>query len=108
MLTNELRQIGPQTVHMNGDFPWLVHWAYLAGPRDFCSALAALAGPVKKNVFLTIHFFNSYVPIALQAVQAVVPGSLSIHVCLWVTHMISLCNPLIHALNLTLTKTDCI
>ncbi len=37
-----------------------------------------------KYFFLTVHFFSSFVPIAQQAGQAVVSGSLSINVCLWV------------------------
>jgi hypothetical protein len=50
-----------------GVLTWLVRWAYRAGTRDFCSALAALVGPVQNIFFLTIHFFNSFVPIAQQA-----------------------------------------
>ncbi len=37
--------------------------------RDFCSALAALVGPVQNNFFLTVHYFNSFVPIGQQAGQ---------------------------------------
>jgi hypothetical protein len=48
---------------MKGVLPWLVRWAWRAGTRDFCSVLAALAGPVQNIFFLTIHYFNSFVPI---------------------------------------------
>jgi hypothetical protein len=33
--------------------------------------------------FLTVHFFNSFVPIAQQAGQAAVLGRLSLSMCLW-------------------------
>ncbi len=33
-------------------FPWLVRWACRAGTRDFCSALAAIAGP-DPNIFFS-------------------------------------------------------
>jgi hypothetical protein len=61
----------------------LVRWARSAGTRDFCPALAALVGQVQNNFFLTVHYFTSFVPIALQAGQAVVPRRLSINMCLW-------------------------
>jgi hypothetical protein len=32
---------------MTGVLTWLVRWACRAGTRDFCSALAALVGPVQ-------------------------------------------------------------
>ncbi len=62
---------------------WLVRWTCRAGTRDICSALAALVGPVKNIFFLTVHYFNSFVPIAQQAGQADVLGRLSLSVCLW-------------------------
>ncbi len=34
-----------------------------AGTGDFCSALAALVGPVQNVCFLTIHYFNAFVPL---------------------------------------------
>jgi hypothetical protein len=40
--------------------------------RDFCPALAALVGPVQNIFFLTVHYFNSFVPITQQAGQAAV------------------------------------
>jgi hypothetical protein len=51
--------------------------------RDFYPALAALVGPVQ-NIFSppdTTHF-TSFVPIAQQAGQAVVPHRLSLNMCL--------------------------
>ncbi len=64
----------------------LVHWVLLcrhenAGTRDFCSALAALVGPVQ-YIFsspYTIYciYFNYFVPIAQQAGRAAVLGRLS-------------------------------
>jgi hypothetical protein len=39
---------------MKGVLSWLVFWACRAGTSDFCSALAALVGPVKK------HFSSAY------------------------------------------------
>jgi hypothetical protein len=47
-------------------------WACRASTRDFCSALAALVGPMLTIFFLTVHYFNSFVPIAQQAEQAAV------------------------------------
>jgi hypothetical protein len=61
----------------------MVSWACRAGTRYFCSALAALVGPVENFIFLTVHYSNSFVPIAQQAGQAAVLGRLSLCVCLW-------------------------
>ncbi len=61
---------------------WLVRWAYRAGTRGFCSALAALGGPVQNIFNLIVHYFNSCVSIAQQAGQAAVLGRLSLSVCL--------------------------
>jgi hypothetical protein len=68
---------------MKGGLPWLVCWARHAGTRDFCSALAALVGPVQNICFLTIHCFNSFAHIAQQAGQAAVLGRLSLSMRLW-------------------------
>jgi hypothetical protein len=38
-----------------------------------------LLGPVQNIFFLTVYYFNSFVPIAQQAVQAVVQGRLSLN-----------------------------
>jgi hypothetical protein len=67
---------------MKGVLPWLVRCAHRVGTRDFSPALAALVGPVQNIVFLTLHCFGSFVPNAQSAGQAVVPGRLSLDVCL--------------------------
>ncbi len=61
---------------MKGVLPWLVRWAHRGVSRDYCPALAALDGPVQ-NIFLltTVHFFNSFVPIAQQAGAGSLAGS---------------------------------
>ncbi len=67
---------------MKGVLPWLVSWACRAGTRDICYVFAPLVGPF---FFLTVHYFNSYVPNAQQAGQAAVLGrlsSLSLSMCL--------------------------
>jgi hypothetical protein len=69
---------------MKGVLPWLVRWARRDRTRDFYPALAALVGPIQHIFVLTVHyFFNSFVPIAQQAWQAVVQGHLSLSLCLW-------------------------
>jgi hypothetical protein len=45
---------------MTGVLSWLVRWACRAGTRDFCFALAALVGLVQKFVYLTVHYFSSF------------------------------------------------
>jgi hypothetical protein len=72
-----------QRGQMNEVLPWLVHWARCAGTRDFCSALAALVGPVQNIFFLTIHYFNTFVLIGQQAGPAAVLGRLYLSLCLW-------------------------
>ncbi len=47
---------------LRGVFSWLVRWACRAITRDFCSALAALDGPVPNIFFLAVHYFNSFAP----------------------------------------------
>jgi hypothetical protein len=49
--------------------PWLLYWDQY------------------KNFFLTVHYLNSFVPIAQQAGQAAVLGRLSLSVCLWLSHI---------------------
>jgi hypothetical protein len=71
--------MGTRRVQMKQVLPW----ACLASLRDFCSALAALVGPVLNIFFLPVHYFNSFVPVAQQAGQAAVPGRLSLSMCLW-------------------------
>jgi hypothetical protein len=74
--------MGTHGVQMKGVLPWLVSWALRAGTREFCPALVALVGPVQNIFFLTVHYFNSFVPIVQQTGQAVVRGRLSLNVCL--------------------------
>jgi hypothetical protein len=54
-----------------------------AGTKDFYPALAALVGPVENIFFLTAYYFNIFIPIAQQPGQAVMPGRLSLIMCLW-------------------------
>jgi hypothetical protein len=65
--------MGTQRVQMKGVLPWLAHWA-----------LGALVGPVQNFLSGTVHYFNSFVPNAEQAGQAVVLGSLSLNKCICV------------------------
>ncbi len=65
--------MGTQGVQIKEVAPWLVRRARRAGTRDFCPALV---GPVQNNVFLAVNYFNSFIPIAQQAGQAVVLGHL--------------------------------
>ncbi len=52
MLTvkTEVNGDGTQREQMKGVLPWLVRWACRDGTREFCSASAALNGPVQ-NIF---------------------------------------------------------
>ncbi len=70
---------------MKGVLPWLVRWACRAGTRDFCSALAALIGPLQNVFFPHRHYFNSFVIVAQKAGQAAVLGRLSLRLYLWYT-----------------------
>ncbi len=54
-----------------------------------CPALAALVGPSTKYVFHHRRPFQSFVFIAQQAGQAVVPGRLSLNIFLWGRHPLS-------------------
>ncbi len=62
---------------MKGVLPRLVCWASRDGTRGFCSALAALVGSVQNIFFLTVPYFNAFVPIAQQSGQAALLGRLS-------------------------------
>ncbi len=75
--------MGTQRVQTKGVLPWYVRWACRACTIDFCSALAALVGQGPNIFFLTVHYFNSYVPMAQQAGQAAVMGHVSLRTCLW-------------------------
>ena len=59
----KLRWMGTQRVQMKAVLSWLVRWACSANTIDFFSALAALVGPVQHIFFLTVHYFNAFVPI---------------------------------------------
>jgi hypothetical protein len=63
LLLLNLRQMGAHRVQIKAVLHWLVRWACRAGTRDFCSALAALVGPAQNIFFLTVHYFNTCVPI---------------------------------------------
>jgi hypothetical protein len=69
---------------MEGALAWLVRWDLLAGTRDFCHASAALSDPVQNIFFLAVNYFNSFVPIAQQAGQTIVPCRLPLNMCIWV------------------------
>jgi hypothetical protein len=68
---------------MSGVLPLLVRWARRASTRDFCPGLAALVDPVQNILFLTAHYFTSFILIAQQTRQAVVPSRPSLDMCLW-------------------------
>ncbi len=65
----------------------MVRWPRRASTRDFWPALAALFGPVQIFFSSLDTVFTSFVPIAQQAGQAVVPCRLSLNTCLWGHHM---------------------
>ncbi len=55
----KLRWMGTQRVQMKGILLWLVRWAYRAGTKYFCPALAALVGPVQNICFPYPTLFHS-------------------------------------------------
>ncbi len=69
VLKTEANQMRTQWVHIKRVLPWLVPRARRVGTRDFCTAVAALVGPVENIFFLSVrvHYFTSFVPIAQQA-----------------------------------------
>jgi hypothetical protein len=69
--------MGTQRGQMKEVLSWLFRWACRAGAGDL-PGLQALVGPVKNIFFLTVHFSNSFFPIAQQAEQAAVLGRLSL------------------------------
>jgi hypothetical protein len=73
-----------QRVQMKGILLCLIPWDLCAGTRDFYPTLAALIATVKHIFSLIVHYFKSFVPIAQQAGQAVVPGPLLL-CCPWLT-----------------------
>jgi hypothetical protein len=60
----------------------LVRGPCRAGTRDFCPALLALVGTAQYILFLSVHYFNSFVPVAQLTGQAVVLAPLSLMMCL--------------------------
>ncbi len=52
--------------------------------KRFLFCLGCYSLPSTKYFFLTVHYFNSFVPIAEQVGQAAVLGHLPLSVCLWV------------------------
>ncbi len=78
----KLRQIGTQRVHLKQAHLWLVRCSRVCRYRRFCSALAALVGQYI-YFFPTVHYYTSFFPIVQQAGLAVVPGRLSLPMCLW-------------------------
>jgi hypothetical protein len=65
-------QMGTQRVQTKGVLSWLMRWALHAGTRGFFPALAALVGPIQNIFFLSIHYFDSFVPIAQEAGSLIV------------------------------------
>jgi hypothetical protein len=47
---------------MNGVLPWLVRWSCPASTRDFFLPWLALVVPVQNIFFLTIYYFNYFIP----------------------------------------------
>jgi hypothetical protein len=83
----KLRQMGIYGVQIKGVLHWLVLLARHASTRDFYPVLATPVSSVRvQNIFLcrTLFYSTVYVAIAQQPGQAVVPGRLSLNVCLWV------------------------
>ncbi len=78
LLTVETEVNGDST-STNDRGPFLVgSLGLLCRSREFSSVLAALVGPVQNIFFLTVHYFNSFVPISQQAWQTAVLGRLSL------------------------------
>ncbi len=81
LLAVETEVNGTQRVQIKGVLPWLPGWACRASTRDFCSAWAALVGR-KKKISSHRTLFQFLYPFAQQAGQAVLPGRLSLSMCL--------------------------
>ncbi len=74
---------------MKGGSSLVGSWACHADTRDFCSSLAALAGPVKKFFFSSPYTISILLsPSPRKLMQTVVLGRLSFSMCLW----LSLCS----------------
>ncbi len=87
LLLLKLRQMGTKEVllyctHERG--PSLVGSSgSLCQYKRFLFCLGCSSRPVQNIHFLTIHYFNSFVRNGQKAGQAVVPGPLSLNMCLW-------------------------
>ncbi len=79
----KLRYMGTQRGQIKGVLSWLARWACRTSTRDFCSALAAIVGPVQNIFLITVLYFNAFVPSAQEAGQPAVLGSLPLSVSLW-------------------------
>ncbi len=64
-----------QRGHIKEVLSWLVRRAYRAVTAGFCSALAALVGPVQNIFFLAVQYFDSFIQ---QTRQAALLGHLSV------------------------------
>ncbi len=86
----KLRWMGTQRVQMKDVLPWLVRWAFMPVQETFI--LPRLLWSAQYKIFFSAPYtiFNLCVPIAQQPGQAVVPGHLSLNVCLYV------CTPICH------------
>ncbi len=82
---NEANGDSGSTLEMKGVLPWFV----LASRRAFLSCLCCSSQPSTTYYFLNVHYFSSFVPIAQQAGQAVVPSCLSFNVSLGKTWQLS-------------------
>ncbi len=75
--------MGTQSVQMKGKGSFLGWFIGLSCRyKRLLSFLDCSGHPEPNNFFLTGHYFNLCVPIAQQPGQAVVPGRLSLNVCL--------------------------
>jgi hypothetical protein len=67
LLTVETEVNGDSNERVLGFLPWLVRWSCRAMTvQEIYSALAALVGQLENIFFLTVHYFNCFVPIAQQ------------------------------------------
>ncbi len=66
---------------------WFVGLVVLPVQENFCAALTTFVGPVQKNFFLAVHYFNSFVLIAQQAGQVAGLSRLSLSKCVWSSAM---------------------
>ncbi len=79
----KLRWMGIKEYKWKGFFLGCLVGLVMPVQEIFCFAWAALVNLIKIFLFSPVHYFNSFVPIAQQAGQAVVPGRLSLSMCLW-------------------------